>query len=319
MLNSMNIRSILFPFLGCLILSACETDDVPGEPGSGPEVTLSLSNLVIPENGGTTDVTANLSASSNQDVTVSLSLAGTAVQGTHYNITSQDIMITAGNIAGSATITAIDDTLKDGNKSVDIDIASVSNGQHDGMQSITLIIEDDDSPPAVALLINEMLYDPSNSGLDGDANGDGKYAQNEDEFIEFINLSTQPLDVSGFKIYDAEALVAGTPSHQFPAGSIIAPGKAMVVFGGGTPTGSFGGAVVQTSTSGDMNLNNAGDFVTVTDAADSVVVTFDIEPLSNNPNESYTRNPDITGQFEQHADNTPILFSPGTRIDGSPF
>lgn len=315
----MNARIAMAGLCTALFLTSCETDDVTGPPGSGPQVTLSQSANVISENGGTADITASLSASTNQDVTVNLSIAGTAVQGTDYNITSQSIVITAGNISGAVTIAALDDTLKAGNLTVDIGIASVTNGQDDGMQSLSVIIEDDDLPPAIALLINEVLYDPSNSGLDGDANGDGSYAQNEDEFIEFINLSTQPLDVSGFKIFDAEALVAGTPSHLFPPGSVIPPGKAIVVFGGGTPTGSFGGAIVQTSTSGDMNLNNAGDFVTVTDGAGTVVVTFDIEPLSNNPNESYTRNPDITGNFEQHSANTPLLFSPGTKVDGSPF
>lgn len=302
-----------------LFLASCETDDVPGPVGTGPQVSLSLSAPVISENGGAADITASLSASSNQDVTVSLALTGTAVEGLNYNISSVDIVITAGNISGSVIVTAIDDTLKAGNQSVVADIASVTNGQHDGLQSQTLIIEDDDIPPAVALLINEVLYDPSNSGLDGDANGDGLYAQNEDEFIEFINLSTQALDVSGFRIYDAEALTTNSPKHIFPSVSIIAPGQAMVVFGGGTPTGGFGGALVQTSTSGDMNLNNAGDFITVTDAAGTVIVTFDIEPLSNNPNESYTRNPDITGEFEQHNDNTPVLFSPGTKVNGSAF
>jgi hypothetical protein len=310
----------LLVFAGSVfLLNACETNDVDPPPGSGPEVMLSISPAVISENGGMADLTASLSASSGQDVTCVLNFSGTATEGTDYNISSSEIVITAGNISGSITVSAIDDTLKNGNRSVVIDIASVTNAQHDGLQAQTLTIEDDDVPPGVSLLINEMLYDPSNSGLDGDANGDGVYAQNEDEFIEFLNLSTQPLDLSGFKIYDAEALAANSPSHEFPAGSIVAPGKAIVVFGGGTPTGSFGGAVVQTSTSGDMNLNNAGDFVTVTDTAGNVVVTFDIEPLSNNPNESYTRNPDITGDFEQHSDNTPLLFSPGTRIDGSPF
>ena len=300
-------------------LIACETNDVKGPAGTGPSVKLSLGTQVISENGGTTDVTATLSASTDQDVTVKLDLSGTALAGTNYNISTTDIVITAGNITGTATITAIDDTAKAGNLSVVIDIASVTNGMHDGLQEQTLIIEDDDVPPAVSLLINEVLYDPSNNALDGDANGDGTYAQNEDEFIEFINLSSQPLDMSGFEIYDDEQLVAGVPNHTFPQGTIIQSGKCIVVFGGGTPTGTFGGATGQTSTSGDLNMNNAGDFVTVKDAAGNVVVTFDIEPLSNNPNESYTRNPDITGEFEQHSTNTSLLFSPGTKIDGSPF
>jgi hypothetical protein len=37
------------------------------------------------------------------------------------------------------------------------------------------------------LIINEVLYDPSNSSLDGDANGDGVYDQDGDAFIEFFN------------------------------------------------------------------------------------------------------------------------------------
>ena len=125
--------------------------------------------------------------------------------------------------------------------------------------------------------------------------------------------------MSGFEIYDAENLVAGTPNHTVPANTIIAPGKALVIFGGGTPTGTFGGATVQTSTFGDLNLNNSGDTLTVMDASGSVILTFDIEPLSNNPNESYTRNPDLAGEFEQHGENTSLLFSPGTKIDGTSF
>ena len=61
------------------------------------------------------------------------------------------------------------------------------------------------------------------------------------------------------------------------------------------------------------------DLITVTDSTVGVLLVFDIEPLSNNPNESYTRNPDLTGEFEQHNDNTSFLFSPGTKVDGSPF
>jgi hypothetical protein len=163
------------------------------------------------------------------------------------------------------------------------------------------------------------LYDPSNSALNGDANGDGSYAQAEDEFLELVNISSQPFDLSGYKVFDTEHTVTGIPNHLIPANTVLAAGKALVIFGGGTPTGTFGGATVQTSTSGDLNLNNAGDEFLLVSPAGDTVLRFDIEPLSNNPNESYTRNPDITGDFEQHSDNTLLLFSPGTKIDGQPF
>jgi hypothetical protein len=169
------------------------------------------------------------------------------------------------------------------------------------------------------LVLNEILYDPSNSALDGDANGDGVYAHNQDEFIELINNSSKPVDLSGFKVFDASGLAANNPNHTIPAGTIIQPQKALLIFGGGTPTGTFGGATIQKSTSGDMNLNNAGDMLTIQDAAGNTIISFDITPLSDNPNESYTRNPDILGNFEQHTVSTSKKFSPGTKINGDTF
>ncbi len=175
------------------------------------------------------------------------------------------------------------------------------------------------TPMSGQLLLNEILYDPSNSGLDGDANGDGAYSQAEDEFLELINTGSTDLDISGYKIYDAENLALATPNHTVPDSTVIPAGGAYVLFGGGTPTGTFGGAVVQTSTFGDLNMNNSGDTMYVFNANDSLLLSFDIEPLSNNPNESYTRFPDITGNFIQHNDSTPLLFSPGLKVDGTPF
>ena len=168
------------------------------------------------------------------------------------------------------------------------------------------------------LIINEVLYDPSNSGLLGDANGDGTYSQTQDEFIEFFNNSYDNLDVSGYQIWDDTT--NGSLVYTMPTGTVIPPQGALVVFGGGTPNGSFGGALVlaDTGTSG-LSLNNSGEIIVVKDAAGTVVLSFDSDALSDNPNESYTRNPDITGNFEQHNDNTSLLFSPGTKIDGSSF
>ena len=168
------------------------------------------------------------------------------------------------------------------------------------------------------LIINEVLYDPPDD-IAGDANGDGTRDPLEDEFLEIYNDSGAMLDVSGYKIFDAQALDEGVPRHIFPDGSEIPAGGVVVVFGGGTPTGEFGGSLVQTASGGQLNMNNSGDFMTITNANDDVLAEFDIEPLSNNPNESYTRNPDITGEFEQHNDNFDVLFSPGTMVDGMPF
>ncbi len=172
-------------------------------------------------------------------------------------------------------------------------------------------------PAKAQLIINEVLYDPSNSGLAGDANGDSIYSQTEDEFIEFLNQSTQALDVSGYQILDDSAL--NTVVFTFPNGTIIPPNGALVVFGGGKPRGLFGNALVLADTGDGLSLNNSGEIIIVKNAAGQNILRFDSDALSNNPNESYTRNPDITGLFVQHASVNGKLFSPGTKVNGAPF
>ena len=170
-----------------------------------------------------------------------------------------------------------------------------------------------------SLLLNEVLYDPSNSGLDGDANGDGEYVHNEDEFVELVNVSNSNLDISGYEFYDNTNLISGMPNHVVPPGTILPSMKAYVVFGGGIPTGDFGGAIVHTASASVLNLNNSSDTLTIKNDIGETVIVFDVEALSNNPNESYSRLPDICGDFVQHNSTSLGLFSPGTKSNGDPF
>ena len=168
-------------------------------------------------------------------------------------------------------------------------------------------------------VLNEVLYDPP-ANAPGDANGDGNRHFDEDEFVEFVNSSATSLDISGYKLYDADRLSINTANHEFPANTILNPGQAVVVFGGGTPTGNFGGSLVFAASNQTLNLNNNGDVLTVKNNNDSILFTFDVTVLSNNPNESYTRFPDLYGNFTQHdSASTGILYSPGTRVDGTNF
>lgn len=311
-------------FIGVMLLTfvvaSCKTEDITPipVPDLGSLVSLSVNKLDIEENAGAAELTVTLSKVATSDIEVVLKYSGKAELSKDFS-SNNTIIIAAGTLSNSTTILAIQDTIKEGSEDISIAVDSVKGGAENGTQIVALNIEDDDAPNLVNLLLNEILYDPSNTGLDGDANGDGAYAQNQDEFIELINYSSKPVDLSGFKIFDAGGLASNSPNHQIPNGTILQPQKALVIFGGGTPTGSFGGAIVQKSTSGDLNLNNAGDVLTVKDSSDNVILTFDITPLSDNPNESYTRNPDLTGDFEQHSKISSKKFSPGTKIDGMPF
>ena len=175
------------------------------------------------------------------------------------------------------------------------------------------------------LIINEVLFDPPND-IAGDANEDGTRSPSEDEFIEFINNSSTALNISGYKIYDTTSynLLPGTdsPRHTVPANTIIPANGIYVLFGGGTTT-AIPGDIVQTSTTGNLNLSNAGDIITITDASSAVILTFDSAATGLNfgANQSVTRSPDITGNFVLHTTaSATLLFSPGsTTVHVSPL
>ncbi|MCP4544459.1 MAG: ExeM/NucH family extracellular endonuclease, partial [Chloroflexi bacterium] len=168
--------------------------------------------------------------------------------------------------------------------------------------------------PPPALVINEFLADPA-SGLAGDANGDGTRDSSQDEFIEIVNNSDADLDISGGTLEDGFSV-----RHTFPANTIVPANCAIVVFGGGTPTGAFGGTVVQTASTDALGLNNGGDVITLSVDSTIQVVAYGSE---GSDNQSLTLDPDITGStFVKHSEATGSggsLFSPGTRIDGSSF
>ena len=168
--------------------------------------------------------------------------------------------------------------------------------------------------PPPALVINEILADPAGD-LTGDANGDGTRDSGQDEFVEIVNNSDDDMDISGWTLADGYSV-----RHTFPAGTVVSARCAVVVFGGGTPTGAFGNTVVQTASTGQLGLNNSGDTVTLNNGStDQAVVVYGAE---GGYDQSLTRDPDITGSFVQHSTATGsegALFSPGTMVNISLF
>lgn len=166
--------------------------------------------------------------------------------------------------------------------------------------------------PAPSVVINEIHADPA-SDLSGDANGDGTRDSGDDEFVELVNTGAGALDISGWTLSDGVST-----RHTFPAGTVLAAGQAIVVFGGGTPTGAFGASLVQTASSGSLSLNNGGDTVTLADTLAAVIAT-EIYGSAGGDNQSLTRSPDLTGEFVKHTTVDTALFSPGTELDGGYF
>ena len=341
----MKIR-LLFLLAFLFTLQSCDTDDIL------PALTLTSSSNELSENQGMITITASLNSELDQEIAIPISFSGTATLNEDYlssgfnSLSGIELIIPSGDSSGSLTISSIQDENIE-----DIETIIITVESQDELivisSSITISILDDDSDsdgdgindsdddcPNEAglpeyngcsqplLIINEVLYDPP-SGIEGDANGDGTREAQEDEFIEFVNLGGT-LDLSGYRVHDN-----AQERHVFPQGTIIPSGGVLVLFGGGNPTGTFGNAIVQTASAGILNMNNAGDFVTVYNSNGEVVLTFDVEPLSNNPDESYTRYPDLNLEpgddgilFYQHAGIGEALgafYSPGTKIDGTNF
>lgn len=334
-INSFSLKSF-FCFISLSILfSACESEDI------NPTLTVNLSSTDVSEIGSPITLTASLNSAANQNITIPLMFSGTGTKDTDYTTSATAITINKGQLSGIVTISGIIDGVVEGNETIDIVIASSTDVLLLGSQNITINLLDadfdadsdgvtdanDQCPnvagdplnngcPFVGFIINEVLYDPAD-GIAGDTNNDGTRDANQDEFIEFFNSSATSIDLSGYTISDAAQV-----RHTFPAGTIVPSKGVIVVFGGGNPTGTFGGAIIQTASTGLLNMNNAGDLVTVRTNGGATILTFDINGLSGNPNEAYTRFPDISGNFERYS-NIPeangAIFTPGTKVNGTSF
>jgi len=326
--------SALFVIAGCAFaFSGCKSEDV------NPAATLQASTASFDFDRGQAEVHVVLNGVINRDISFPISFSGTAIPDRDYTTSAAAILVRAGSDRGSIILTGI----PTGDTSIKTVIVTLlpfndaeillpdrvtltlvnCNGDRDG-DGITDCLDEcpDDFGPAenngcpwLGLIINEVLYDPA-ADLAGDANGDGIRDPLADEFVELYN-SNDSLDISGYTLSDASMV-----RHTFPTGTILPSKGVIVVFGGGTPTGDFGGAMVQVASEGQLNLNNAGDILTLKNAQGATLAVFDINGLSGNPDESYTRNPDIKGSFQQHS-RIPAasgrLFSPGTRLNGQRF
>lgn len=155
---------------------------------------------------------------------------------------------------------------------------------------------------AAAVRINEVLADPA-----GDANRDGGVHATRDEFVELVNTDVNPVSIAQWSLSDLVRV-----RHVFSGTASIPPYGFFVVFGGGAPQG-FGHAAA--ASTGGLGLNNAGDTVTLRDAAALPIDTF-IYGSEGGRNVSLTRSPDATGSFALHAGVNGLAFSPGATVEG---
>ncbi len=179
---------------------------------------------------------------------------------------------------------------------------------------------------APTVVVNEVLADPP-TGTDGDANHDGTRDSGDDEFVELVNSTNSPMNISGWTVRTHSTTSATeTVRHTFAVNTNFPAGEAMVVFGGGafSPTNPlFGCAQVVKASAGGLSLTNGGLTILVRDGSGNLVTQFSYggtTGLNGGNAQSLTRSPDITGNFVPH---TAIAgarkFSSGLKVDGTPF
>jgi uncharacterized protein (TIGR03437 family) len=182
------------------------------------------------------------------------------------------------------------------------------------------------------LVVNELLADvppddSATSEVEGDANRDGVRNSDDDEFIELLNYSAEPVELSGVQISDATSV-----RFTFPANTTLEAGRAVLVFGGGSPPAdAFAGALVLKA--GSLSLNDTGDTLTVKLPLAARAVVIDTASYGTGTSiaaprdQSLTRSPDagagvVGGGFVAHksaAGSNGRAYTPGTRADGTSF
>ncbi len=128
-----------FPiFAGIFTLTIVDND-------AAPTVTLAAAPASISEASGQSTLTASLSTASGLPVTVDLAYAGTA--GPSDSSRPASISIPAGAISGTATVTATQDALVEGDETVTVSISGATNGTVGSPGSASIVILDDDVAP----------------------------------------------------------------------------------------------------------------------------------------------------------------------------
>ncbi|HKK45237.1 MAG TPA: lamin tail domain-containing protein [Balneolaceae bacterium] len=277
---------------------------------SSPTVAFSTSTLSGNE-GTTVDLTVKLVEANNTAVNVDVALLGSSGSADASDFegryVTHNVSFTASDSSGTTRNIQLrlkNDGNYEGTEKAVFQLQNQSSGTIIEPNIANLTIRDSDAPKVV---INEVLPDPG----DREINNDGDIQ--DAEFVEIVNNETSAIDISNWSISDKD----GT-RFTFPSGTIITGNRAVVVFGGRAPSGSFGGAKIFTSNG--LSLHNSDETVMLKDEQGNEIdhITYS----SSKAGISLNRDPDGTGSmFTDHNNISGAKgnFSPGTKVDGSPF
>lgn len=255
-----------------------------GGGGSTPSIT------VLAPAGGTLTAGSSApitwSASSVTNVRIELSTDG----GSTWSLVAASVPAAAGTyswtvpaVATSAGFVRVSDT------------ASAASDRNDTAFAIAL------AGGVAEVVINEILANEPGSNTAGEA-------------IELVNRGTGSAAIGGWTLSDGSST-----RHVFAAGTSLAPGQAIVVFGAasGIP-GGLSNAVA--SSTGSLGLGNSGDTVTLRSAGSTVIGTFTYSSaLAAQDGVSMNRSPDggASATYVLHTSLSSLSSSPGRRTSGA--
>ncbi|MBZ4421687.1 lamin tail domain-containing protein [Myxococcus sp. RHSTA-1-4] len=259
--------------------------------------------------GGTTDTTAP-SAPANLTATAAsssqLNLAWTAstdnVGVTDYSV-YRSTNSTDFSLVASVTGTSHSDTGLAASTTYWYRVTANDAANNESGTSNTASATTSGATSAARVIINEILANEPGSTTAG-------------EFVELVNVGGASIDLGGWTLSDGTSV-----RHTFAAGTTLAAGKAVVVFGGASaiPAGLTNAVAAST---GSLGLANGGDSVTVKNAAGTAVDTYTYaSSLAGTDGVSMNRSPDAsaTGTFALHTTLSSLTSSAGQRVNGSAF
>jgi hypothetical protein len=220
-------------------------------------------------------------------------------------------VIPEGTSAFSLPVDVIDDGQFDGDELVFMYISAPGYAR----ELRTVTVTNTHSKPD--LLMTEVYASPTDDDITTDSNGDGIANDSHDEYVEIVNLDTVAVDISGWIITDDLG-----PRHFVPENTVLQPNQAYVVFGGGDPTGLFGGAVVHTASTGNIAPSDRDTMTLLSGTGIVTSLTFDADIGDLDYSVVYASETDpssgVVSLFETTGEAGP-KFTPGLRKDGSPW
>ncbi|AFY82417.1 SBBP repeat-containing protein [Oscillatoria acuminata] len=132
-----------------------------------PTIIINATDAIASESGDRGQFTILRSGNTDNQLTVNLAASGNAVNGSDYSAIPNSITIPAGQSSIAIDITAIDDSLVEGDEQVILTLSVGSDYQIGGQNSATVTIVDNDNEPLPMVMLAPGNLNASESGVAG--------------------------------------------------------------------------------------------------------------------------------------------------------